>query len=237
MTGLDILDDVDDFWNWLHSKTLADLLAQQGSPIELDLERILTAGDSAGGLLSVYLTLSHPDEIRAGTAAYPSLSWDNPPMLPSTRSSLLADVPESVIDEYLEKLEPGYVESSDLALQRVRLSAAITGHQRGYGFFIRDSETSPHRDRLYQLSRLEKPDAKLPRGGLVIIHGNEDDAVLPKASVRFVNKARDVLKGKQGADKVVLTVRPGGHGFDVNARLNEQWLSDALKTAIDTWLE
>jgi acetyl esterase/lipase len=234
-----VLDDVDDFWDWIHSESLARLLKQQQEArLELDLDRILAAGDSAGGLLSVYLTLSQPDKIRAGTAAYPALSWDNPPLLPAKITEGVP--PESFIEEYIANLKPGYVESSDIALQRVKLSITITMHQRGCGFFFRGASDLPrqrHPERLYQLARLDQPDAKLPRGGLVILHGTEDVLVLPEASHRFVNKARSALEGRQGADKVVLALRPGGHGFDVDTSLDEKWLTDALRTAVDTWLE
>lgn len=238
-TGLDILDDIDDFWTWIHSENLTKLLlsVHEDFPIQLDLDRILTAGESAGGLLSIYLTLSQPDKIRAGTAAYPALGYDNPPLLTAGKSSLLPDLPESYIEEYLANQKPGYVVSSDPTLQRLKLTSAISGNKRTMEFYIRDSKKSPHRDRLYQLSRLDKPDAKLPRGGLVILHGLEDDVVLVEASERFVNKARDVLKGKQGGDKVVLATQPGVHGFDKDVHLKEPWLSETLKTAIGTWLQ
>lgn len=210
---------------------------QEDFPIKLDLDRILTAGESAGGLLSIYLTLSQPDKIRAGTAAYPALGYDDPLLLPAGKSSLLPDLPKSFIEEYLANRKPGYVVSSDPTLQRIKLTSAISGNKRTMEFYTRDSENSPHRDRLYQLSRLDKPDAKLPRGGLVILHGLEDDVVLVEASERFVNKARDALKGKQGGDKVILATQPGVHGFDTDVHLKEPWLSEALKTAIGTWLE
>ncbi|KAE8382280.1 alpha/beta-hydrolase [Aspergillus bertholletiae] len=236
-TGLQILEDVDDFWSWLHSDKLKDLLAAQDSPLQLDLNRVIAAGDSAGGLLSVYLTLSYPDELRAGTATYPQLSWDNPPLYPSRRSSLLHDVPESVIDEYVASIKPGDIESSDVEMRRVTIGSAISQHRRGRGFFLRDSETSPRRDRLSQLARLDLPDAKLPYGGLVILHGTDDDVVLARVSERFVDKARETLRGRQGSDKIVLSLQPGGHGFDVDVPLKEGWLSSALQSAVDAWLE
>ncbi|EEA19549.1 hypothetical protein TMatcc_009683 [Talaromyces marneffei ATCC 18224] len=238
VTGLDILDDVDDFWTWLHSKDLATILhTQKDVAVELDLDRIITAGDSAGGLLSIYLVLSHPDEIRAGTAAYPALGWDNPPLLPTKRSVFIPEVPASFIDEYVADIKPGQVSSSDLDLQRLQIGAAISANQAGFKFYIRDSESSPTRDRLYQLSRLEKADARLPRGGLVILHGVDDDIVLVKASERFVEKAQDALKGRQGGDKIILALRPGPHGFDTDASIKADWLDAALKTAVKTWLE
>jgi hypothetical protein len=187
--------------------------------------------------LSVYLTLSHQDEIRAGTAAYPSLYWDDPPIFPPKRSELIPEIPESVVDEYLANLTPDQVESSDYYHKRGHLESAISQHKRGYGLWLRDSDTAPDRQRLYHLARLDNPEAKLPPGGLAIIHGVDDDVVLVEASHRFVNKARKVLKGKQGADKVVLTLRTGGHGFDADSSWKEEWLKEALKTVVETWLE
>ncbi|KAE8405507.1 alpha/beta-hydrolase [Aspergillus pseudonomiae] len=236
-TGLEILEDVDDFWSWLHSDKSKDLLAAQDSPIELDLNRVLAAGDSAGGLLSIYLTLSYPDQLRAGTATYPQLSWDDPPLYPPQRSSLSPYVPESVIEEYIANIKPGDVVSSDPELRRATLGSALSQHRRSRGFYLRDSETSPRRNRLSQLARLDLPDTRLPRGGLVILHGIEDDDVLSKVSERFVDKAREVLRGRQGIDKLVLSLQPGGHGFDVDVPLAEGWLSSALKGALDAWLE
>lgn len=40
--------------------------------IQVDVDRIMTVGDSAGGYLSLYVGLNHPDDIRAATAAYPA---------------------------------------------------------------------------------------------------------------------------------------------------------------------
>ncbi|PYH97113.1 alpha/beta-hydrolase, partial [Aspergillus ellipticus CBS 707.79] len=73
VTSNDLFDDIEDLWTWLHSSTLKDLLSSLNTPTELDLERIITAGESAGGLISICLALAHPDEIRAGLASYPPL--------------------------------------------------------------------------------------------------------------------------------------------------------------------
>lgn len=53
---------------------VADLLPSQMNPVELDLDRVLTAGESAGGLLSVSSALAHLDEMRACAAAYPNVN-------------------------------------------------------------------------------------------------------------------------------------------------------------------
>lgn len=234
-TGVQILEDVDDFWGWLHSEALTKILSPH--QVDLDLDRVLAAGDSAGGILSIYLTLSYPDQLRAGTAAYPQLSWDPPAIFPPSVNAMNAEVPASYIDEYLAGLSPGYVESSDLEVRRARLQFAISCHRRAPEFYTRGSEGSPYREKLFQLERLEYPETKLPRGGLVIIHGTDDDDVLAEVSERFMNKAKATLRGKQGAENLVLCLRPGGHGFDADTSFKEKWLGDALRVAINTWLE
>ncbi|KAJ5116551.1 hypothetical protein N7456_000899 [Penicillium angulare] len=231
-TGVQILEDMDDFWTWLHSDTLRDILASHN--VELDLDRVITAGESAGGLLSLYLTFTYPDQIRAATTAYPLLSWDEPAILLDHPNPT---APESFIDEYIAKMQPGEYVSADIDYQRGHLSSVIHQHKRGPALYTRDSENTAYADTMFQLPRLDHPDVKLPPGGLLIIHGVEDRAVLVEASHRFVDKARKALKSKQGGDKISLCLRPGAHGFDVNSSLKEQWLTDALAPVLKDWLE
>ncbi|KAJ5101270.1 hypothetical protein NUU61_003492, partial [Penicillium alfredii] len=132
---------------------------------------------------------------------------------------------------------PGQIESSDLDLKRIRLQSAISQHKRGPELYARDSENSPCRGRLFQLARLDQPDTKLPRGGLVIMHGVDDGMVVPLASERFVEKARATMQGRQGGKTIVLSLRPGDHGFDVNSSLEDEWLKEALKTAVERSVE
>jgi acetyl esterase/lipase len=236
-TGLDTLDDVEDLWTWLHSSRLARILASQQHPVELDLGRILTVGDSAGGLLSLSLALSHPDEIRAATVAYPLVDVDDPAFTAGSSIQMFSVASDQVITEYLRHIKPSDVVSSASPPSRMEFFAAVIQYGKFPEFYKRGSENSPRRSHLFLLQRLEDPDTKFPRGGIVIMHGTEDDLVPPKGSEKFIDKARQLHKGKQGADKLVLTLQPGGHGFDGNARLTDGWLSDVIKGAVETWLE
>lgn len=48
-SGQDVLQDMDDFWNWLHTGGLAQSLKGTGHGYIIpDLERILMLGESAG---------------------------------------------------------------------------------------------------------------------------------------------------------------------------------------------
>ena len=60
-TSLDLFDDLEDFWTWLPSSSVAELLSSQVHPVDLDFDRILLAGESAGGHLSICFALAHTD--------------------------------------------------------------------------------------------------------------------------------------------------------------------------------
>jgi acetyl esterase/lipase len=55
--GLDIYEDIEDFWTWVQSGAVELLLNAHTTPTELDLTRVLTAGESARGLLSINFAL------------------------------------------------------------------------------------------------------------------------------------------------------------------------------------
>lgn len=238
-TGLDILEDVEDFWSWLHSSPLAETLKNHESQTALDLSRIMTAGDSAGGLLSIYLALSHPDEIRAGTAAYPMVDMHEPDYYtPQYRQMFNSPVlPVSVITDHLAKMKPEDAALTYPPPERFPLCVAAFQHGKVLEFYERGAENSPRKDDLFLVERLEKEGTKLPRGGILILHGKEDSVVPVRGSEKFIAKAREVMKGKQGGDKLVLALRPGDHGFDGDTTLDAEWLKEALEPAVEAWLE
>ncbi|KAE8143959.1 Alpha/Beta hydrolase protein [Aspergillus pseudotamarii] len=236
-TSLDIFEDVEDFWTWLHSSEVERTLSSCVNPTKLDLDRVITAGESAGGLLSVCLALAHPDEIRAATASYPCLDmasahFSTPNPVPLTNPP----VPESLIDETLALGEPGAIRSSVLLPDRFDLMLAAIHYGRITQLYERKIGSSHRRDLRYPLEKIEQPDVKIPRGGIAIIQGLQDDIVPAEGNQKFAEKAREVMKGKPGADKVILTLRDGAHGFDIMTRLEEEWIQEHLKAAVEAWL-
>ncbi|KAJ5970736.1 uncharacterized protein N7479_000654 [Penicillium vulpinum] len=217
-TSTEINDDIRDFWEWLHSSALVDLLSAHTTPTTLDLDRILTTGESAGGLLSINLALSNPSDIRATTAAYPFLDIESEDY--NTMSSIAL----------------GTAVSSILAQERAAFMPAATEHGALAGMYERGVQES-ERGRLYPMDRLEQPDCCVPRRGIAIIQGRQDSVVPVRGVEKFVNRAREVLNGKPGSDRIVLALRDGEHGFDGDVRLAEQCLQDALKVALEAWLE
>lgn len=246
-SGIEVLTDIDDFWKWLHTDQLSKLLTLLSTPVELDLDRILTTGQSAGGLISLYLALTYPDEIRASAASYPQLNQESEIAdYSKSASSSLAPTsgippppPVSLVMDHVDSIKPGQIVTSNTEDLRFELFRGSIFHGKYLEFYLRGSEKSPvYRNRLFQVPRLEQPDAHLPRGGLVILHGRDDFMVPAYLSERYVKIAQEKLYGRPGADKIVLSIQDGGHhGFDYPVHLEQDWLQDALKGATAAWLE
>lgn len=236
-TSAQIYSDVEDFWTWLHSPALAGLLASHSTPTELDLDRILTAGGSAGGLLSVYLALAHPKEIRSATAAYPAVDMGSDDYrLPRASPCFGQHVPESVLHDEESAAEIGTARSSITAASRLTYMLAALEHGKLAEVYERGSEGVP-REVLYPMLKLEQPDVGIPVGGIAVIQGRQDSVVPMGGVEKFVERARQVTKGLPGNEGVVLTVRDGEHGFDGPVRYSEEWLRNTLKVAVDTWVK
>ncbi|KAI9373508.1 Alpha/Beta hydrolase protein [Aspergillus egyptiacus] len=231
-TGLDVYEDVQDVWAWLHSPAVHDLLAAHSTPTELDLTRIMLVGESAGGLLSVNMALAHAGEVRSAVATYPCIDMKSPDFTtPRERLPFGQHTPETVIQDTVAASN-GPVSSAATPAHLAFMLAAIE-HGRLGGWYVRDSEGSPREGLLHPMERLEKPGVVLPPGGITILHGRQDSLVPVRQAEAFVRRAREVT----GSDRVKLTVRDGEHGFDGAVRYDEEWLYDALKTAVESWLQ
>ncbi|KAE8161558.1 Alpha/Beta hydrolase protein [Aspergillus tamarii] len=237
-TSSEIYDDVDDFWKWLHSPALTDLLANHTTATEIDLTRILTTGDSAGGLLSLYLALTYPSQIRASTAGYP---WVNPSsagfQAPRTTLPFGVHTPESVIDDTVAAAASGQIVSSDRSPARLAFMLAAVEHGRLAGFYENQAEGSSRRELFYPAKKLEEPGMSIPRGGIAIWHGRQDTVVPLEDVEQFMVRLLEATKGLPSGGKVVLALRDGDHGFDMDNRYEDEWLQNALKLAVDAWLE
>jgi acetyl esterase/lipase len=237
-TSADIYADLDDFWTWLHSPALTTLLANHKTPTKLDLDRIFVTGESAGGLLSLYLTLAHPEEIRAASSAYPGLALDADSFTqPRANPPFGVNFPETMVQENFKAALLGISKSSITSQESLTFMLGAIQHGYLSKYYQRGAEgVAP--EVLYPMARLESPDFKIPRGGIAILHGRQD-SVVPLGDVElFVQRANEVLRAPSGEEGgVTLTVRDGEHGFDGPVRLEEVWLQDAMRKTIDVWLE
>ncbi|KAL4940567.1 hypothetical protein BDV06DRAFT_18297 [Aspergillus oleicola] len=240
-TGLELWSDIEDFWTWLRSGAVESLLSTHSTPTTPDLNRILLAGDSAGGLLSVNAGLAHANDVRAITALYPCLNPASPDFA-EPRKELFpfnTRTPESTIREVLSSAPSGPI-SSAVEPQYLPLMLAAIEYGRIGPWYTRGSvgeEAQERLDWLFPGRRLEKEGVKVPRGGITIIQGRQDSVVPAHHSEPFVKRAKEVFAGQAGGDKISLVFTDGEHGFDTDLRYHEEeWLRDALKTAAEAWL-
>lgn len=116
-TAAEVLDDVEDFWRWLHN-TLPTLTGTWNAfP---DLTRLACTGQSAGGYLAVQSALLFPElsQIKFVASMGGSLNTDIPYCrIPSPRLILGKKPPppakaESIIRTYLKNIKPQTVRTS-----------------------------------------------------------------------------------------------------------------------------
>jgi hypothetical protein len=142
-----------------------------------------------------------------------------------------------LIDESLAGVKPGAIRSSATIDERLPLMLAAIHYGRLGQLYERGIESSFRREIRYPLERLGQPGAKIPRGGIAILQGLQDSILPAESNQRFVEEACEVMTGTPGADKIILTLREGEHGFDDETPVEEQWLQDHLKAAVEAWLE
>ncbi|PYH79674.1 alpha/beta-hydrolase [Aspergillus uvarum CBS 121591] len=295
----EVFDDVLDFWAWVHSSpAVPALLANIPSPpnasgrLAIDRSRVLVAGGSAGGYLSLCLALRFPEQIRGAVVGYPAFLGLASSFVSAAAGGAAAPAEEEEEEEEAEAVsslvargdeerESGLSRLSNgegvphgatgssvsteeeeemhhllnktltLATQhrspvrtftdlpdRLDLMNAAMRTGRIAEMFARgvDPAHDPERSLRYPMERLDDSSISIPRGGIAILHGREDEVVPVEDSVRFVAKAKMVLRAED-AGKVVVTVREGGHGFDTPVGLGDGWLWESLGGVVGGWLE
>lgn len=226
----DVLEDIEDHWKWLHRELPRFVEEETGGRVKVDTGRILTAGDSAGGYLSIMVGLSHADKIRAVTAAYPmvDIADDHFQIGPEGRPFGMP-VPRSVVDGHHDMMRKGEVPSvisEDPRLERAPLMLSIFQHGVLAKLFPLEKR------HLFPLERL-KDGAKFPRGGVFVWHGEQDSSVPARGSV----KLEEVLRELDPELRFRLEVREGEHVFDHHATIDDGWMKDGLSGPVKAWLE
>ncbi|KAJ5162143.1 hypothetical protein N7492_007535 [Penicillium capsulatum] len=231
-SSADSYDDIDDFWSWVHSPALTDLLAKHTTPTELDLTRIFTAGDSAGGMLSLYLALAHPTDIRAASASYPWMTPESELFTPEKVAQPFGvHIPEPVFEEMQSSVTLGTPMSSAGTQDRLNFLLGLMEYGKMAELYKQGAAAGP-RERFYPMAKLEQPGAQIPRGGIVVLQGRHD-SVVPLASVEpWVARAREVFS----EDQISFAVRDGEHEFDESIHYEEPWLREVLQKHVEAWL-
>lgn len=228
-TVQDSIDDANDALKWVRKELAAIMLDEAG--IRVDVGRIMTAGDSAGGYLSLQVGLSHPDEIRAVTAAYPMADMESPYFVGKyTKQVFMSpEMPKETILAQLqdvERRETKSLISSDPLLERGALMFGLIQH----GLF---GDLFPANQRgLFPLLRIEDG-ARFPPGGLLVWHGKEDSVVPAEGSL----KLRETVRKYDPDLNFRLVIREGEHGFDQTTSIDDPWVVEAMDACMTSWLQ
>ena len=217
--GLDILEDISDFWIWVREELQTHLNRFQPG-ISADISKIIVHGGSAGGQLALHSGFTQaPGFIRAVIAAYPGMGIDRSDDRPILGA---AAIPKSILEDHLKSMVPGKIVTAADPPARMPIALSITQQKRKAEFLGTD-------ERLFPMKVLEKVDA-VPF--TFILHGKDDSAVPVDYSIKFADR----IKERFGEGKVDLRIRPGEHGFDSEVDVNEPWLQEGLSRVTSLWL-
>ncbi|KAB8255844.1 Alpha/Beta hydrolase protein [Aspergillus pseudonomiae] len=238
VTGRDILDDMNDFWHWLHSGSVDPIIWGAGyQGVTLDQDSLLVVGESAGGYLAIQLAITYPSEIRGVVAAYPMVDLRSKFYTETYSKPIVGvpNVPVSLLDDHLAMMatrKQGRIEWVTAADPPDRLELAFSMVQNGkfLDFFgSKDRGLFPMerlQDRILAGERVQLPP-------MFIFHGQQDSAVPVDSSKAFVR----FLREKVPHARVMFYTQDGDHGFDVDATLETPWLKDGLQRISKVWLE
>ncbi|RYP52431.1 hypothetical protein DL768_002397 [Monosporascus sp. mg162] len=226
----DAIEDIEDFWKWIHVQLPSFVHKKTNGIVRVDTSRIMTAGDSAGGYFSLLLGLRHPEEIRAVTAAYPLVDSKSRHFVESYEKPMFGfpHLPASLIEEHRDKIRNGQVPSiisADPRLERAELMFGFVQHGAYKDIFPQN------RRELFLLDKLDDG-ARFPRGGVFLWHGKGDTVVPVEGSIKLSDKLRDVDPNL----KFRLAVEEGDHGFDANAKIDDEWMANGLRDLLSAWL-
>lgn len=227
----DVLADVEDHWTWVRSELAGFVDRETNGRVSVDVERVLVTGDSAGGYLSLMTGLMHTDEVRGCVAAYPVIDLKHPHFTEGTGGKPTLGVgplPAAIAEEHIRKVRegelPGIV-SADPKFERAGLMFSLTHNGLSKNLFPAEKR------HLFPLDLLEDG-ARFPRGGVLVFHGRDDTVVPVEGSVKLEEKVAEVDPGSGFR----LCLRPGEHGFDHDAKLDEDWLAGGLEKLVEAWL-
>ena len=224
-TGTDILDDISDVWKWVHEDLQSFLSRAAESGPQVDFAHVLVVGDSGGGWLAMQSALRQPaNSIKAVIGLYPQLDLRDDFFNTKFEKDILGMpmLPNEIIDAHVAAMAPGVVVTSDSQPSRMELVYSMFQNGRMVEFLGDSKELFP----------LEMVALAEDMSAVLILHGREDSIVPVVGSERFVG----ALKKKLPASAVKLDVRPGGHGFDGDATIEEHWLKEDAEFITKYWL-
>ncbi|KAI9150867.1 beta-lactamase [Paramyrothecium foliicola] len=231
--GKDILEDMRCFWQWFDAGGCQKYLNSIGlNDIELDIDRLLLLGESAGGYLVIQSVLSQFARPRAIVMLYPMIDLKADHYTKESEKPIVGvpNFPSQMVDEFLASAN-GQAPITE-ADPPDRLAVALASVQTG-----RFLEFLGEEPELFILDRIQTNNLpqKKSIGPLLppffILHGKEDSAVPANGTLRFL----ETLREKHSAVRFRVAIQPGDHGFDFGATLDDSWLRNGLNFVTSPW--
>ncbi|KAK4463170.1 Alpha/Beta hydrolase protein [Cladorrhinum samala] len=233
----DALQDVQDFWLWLHSPSspLASVLAPYS--LTPSLSQILTVGESAGGYLSLQSSLLFQEISKVNAvvsqygAAYPDLwplGWKQNGNEDGNTTPRPNPEADKVIADYKASLAPGAIRSSSPFPQLMDVTFAYLATGRIVELYGRNETEREYTSLGYALGRKQK---SLPP--IWFLQGTRDSLVpKPQADelIRQIQKTYPKVQLKY-------TVRDGEHGWDSFYPLTRDWIAEGVEFVKKAWLQ
>ncbi|KAF2444924.1 alpha/beta-hydrolase [Karstenula rhodostoma CBS 690.94] len=207
------------------------------APLRLtaDTAKLLVMGGSAGGWCALWAGIKRPEAICTLLLQYPMVDiadehyGKSQVRTPTTGwFEMLKALPESIVDEYLAKMQPGAVRVTEPGTgQTFPLTGAAFVHGRVAELVGQDCEET------YPFRALEKGGVRLP-GRIWVAHGQDDYVVPVRGSERLV----ELVEKNASATKIVLDTASGDHGFDVDMDRSSTALpiDERLRWVEEAWL-
>ncbi|KXX75850.1 Tuliposide A-converting enzyme 2, chloroplastic [Madurella mycetomatis] len=230
--AVDSLTDVADFWAWLHhhDRPLSSVIHPLLSHVTPDFSRVATVGESAGGFLALQsaLAFNGTAKLRAAIVQYGAIfsdveAWNPDPAVGVDRSGF-----EEVVRGYVRGLKEGEIQVSAPWPEKAELVLAAL-----QGGFMRELSGDDPEGRMtleYAITRVKEEGSLVPP--IWFIQGSEDTLVAKEAMDEVVERLKREVEGVQ----VKYTIREGDHGFDVGARLEDDWVAEGVEWVNGFWL-
>ena len=225
--GLDILQDVKDFYDWLQTPDNLDKCLPKGVTAAND--RVLVTGESAGGWLALQSALrpTPRQQIRAVISQYAMIDMRSEYYTGDFEKHIFTPVapqlPRSILRDYLAGLKGSEVIASAVPPDRVPL--VISSLQQGsFGKLLGEDSS------LYPLEMIDSVERLPP---LWLIHGTDDTVIPAAGSYDFERKLLETLP----VTEIHVSFEAGDHGFDNDPSVNLEtpWVKQGLEFVAQFW--
>lgn len=132
-------------------------------------------------------------------------------------------LPTKIVDTHVAVIAPGAVVTSAYLPSRLDIACSMVQNRQVVDFLGESKE-------IFSIEIVVLVEI-FP--AVLIVHESEDSVTPVAWSVRFV----EALKKKLPGSGIRLDVRPGDHGFDGDATMEEKWLKEDMDSITGYWLD